>query len=300
MSMRRLFCLLATSLYLAAPTTNAAAEIRFGVISHAGHTEGGETGLRTSIEQTDMERLDFVVVTGIKASSEPCDDELYSTRISTLHEAKNSIVVSLAGSDWAECPEEPKLAGIGRLNRLREMLFPADPSQERNRLPVIRQSAIVKFRAYAENARWEVGQFMFATINLPANNNHFLSAAGRNSEFEDRLVANRDWLHRIFLYAESRRLKGIVLFCDGNPLALAPANMRDGFAEVRRQLLNLTSRFQGKVLVVHGTAVPSDDHIRWRNNLGELGISPGWVKITANTSRPELFRIQPESSAKPR
>ena len=30
-----------------------------------------------------------------------------------------------------------------------------------------------KFRAYSENARWEIGNVMFATFNLPANNNHY-------------------------------------------------------------------------------------------------------------------------------
>jgi hypothetical protein len=93
-------------------------------------------------------------------------------------------------------------AAIERLNRLRELLFAEPASLGAHKLPLTRLSSSPKFRSYAENAHWVVGKVLYATVNLPANNNHYLAEAGRNSEFEDRLVANRFWLNRLFALAK--------------------------------------------------------------------------------------------------
>jgi hypothetical protein len=170
-----------------------------------------------------------------------------------------------------------------------------------SKIPMTRLSASAKFRNYAENARWEIGDIMFATVNLPANNNHYRTEAGRNSEFEDRLIANREWLHRIYLLATRRKMAGIVLFSDGDPIATPgllarfnPAAKRDGFAEVRQQITALTAKFPGKVLVIHGqmnaeTSTPNA--IVWRGNLGDMEVGSGWRKFTVSPSLPALFLL---------
>jgi len=95
---------------------------------------------------------------------------------------------------------------------LRDLFFSDEFSFGASKLPVIRQSVAVKFRSYGENARWEFGNILFATINLPADNNHYLPDAGRNSEFEDRAIANRDWLQRVFTFAARKKWKGLYCF----------------------------------------------------------------------------------------
>lgn len=287
--------LLLCGLLLHALCADAAQAFGFGVIAHpAGPTEG-EVRLRTALAETDADNLAFVVVNGIKAADEPCSDRLYLDRRALLNDAQNGVVMSLAASDWAGCRDEDgRSAAIGRLARMRELFFPEQFSFGASRIPLVTQSANARFRMYPENARWEIGDVAFATVDLPANNNDYRFEAGRNSEFEDRLIADRNWLHQIFTYAKYRKLRGIVLFCDGNPLAPRRHSRRDGYAEIRRQLNALAAGFSGKVLIVHGE--PARDgtgrsRIGWHGRLGEVGIGADWIKLKVDPALPELFAV---------
>lgn len=277
-------------------------EFSFGVIAPAFKTTSEETVLQDAIIEADADNLAFVVANGIKSSTEPCSDRIYNRRKLLLSEAKNGLILSLAASDWANCKRENgKSAAMERLSRLRDLFFSDEFSLGDSKIPVVRQSATPKFREYGENARWKFSDILFASINLPANNNHYLGAAGRNSEFEDRLVANRDWLQRIFTVAKRRKLAAIVLFCDGNPVSRQnfPSHSglnqkRDGFAETRREITALAARFSGKVLIVHAQTEPGStslNTITWHDNLGEVNAGTGWVKFTVNPASPALFTI---------
>jgi len=281
-------------------------EFSFGVIAQPFKAAEDESVLRETIAETDADNLAFVVANGIKSASEPCTDAMYKRRKEILDSSKNGLIVSLAGSDWSECKNaHGRSAAVERLNRLRELFFTDAFSSGTNRFPLVRQSATAKFRNYAENMRWEVSSIMFATINLPANNNHYRPEAGRNSEFEDRLIANRNWLQRIFMFAARKKLAGIVLFCDGKPLAKPVSSQffefstkRDGFAETRQHIGALAAKFAGKVLVVHGTAVDhisAENGIVWRDNLGDLEVTSGWVKLSVHPSSRMLFSIGNDS-----
>lgn len=281
-------------------------EFSFGVIAQPFKAAEDESVLRETIAETDADNLAFVVANGIKSADEPCTDTMYKRRKEILDSAKNGLIVSLAGSDWSECKNaHGRSAAVERLNRLRELFFTDAFSSGASRLPLVRQSATAKFRNYAENMRWEVGSIMFATINLPANNNHYRPEAGRNSEFEDRLIANRNWLQRIFIFAARKKLAGIVLFCDGKPLAKPVSSQffefgtkRDGFAETRQHIVALAAKFSGKVLVVHGQAVghaSAENGIVWRDNLGDLEVASGWMKLSVHPSSRMLFSIGNDS-----
>ena len=266
----------------------------FGVLSHVIRNATDEASLREGVEASDADNLAFVVVNGIKGSSEPCTDKLYHRRKAMLQEAKNGLIVSLAASDWAECKQaNGKSSAVSKLSLIRELMYGDEFSIGDSKIPVLRQSTIAKFRDFSENARWEIAGTMFATINLPRNNNHYVVDAGHNSEFEDRLVANREWLNRVFTYATRRKMVSIVLFCDGNPLSVPRAGtaQRDGYAETRKQIKALTAKFPGKVLIVHsqsGSETPAST-IHWQGNLGELDAGSGWTKLTVHQSGPELF-----------
>jgi len=293
-------CAIALASVAAPPAAHAGGkEFAFGVIGHVLRTGDGETALQEAIAETDADNLAFVVANGIKSAAEPCTDALYQRRRAMLDSAKNGLVLSLSASDWTGCRNsQGKTAAVERLNRLRELFFADDFTLGGTRLPVVRESATAKFRAYAENARWEIGQVMFATINLPANNNHYRTEAGRNSEFEDRAIANRDWLHRLFLFATRKKMAAIVLFCEGDPFdepglleRLTPTPRRDGFTEVRKQLRDLSAKYPGKVLVIHAASgrenLPRD--IAWDGRLGSLLVESGWRRITVRPGTPTLF-----------
>ena len=258
---------------------------QFGVIGHSFKSGADEAVLKRAIAEATQGNPAFVVATGIKAASEPCTDRLYAQRQALLNEAPAPLIVALAGSDWAACLNSAgRSNAVERLNHLRDLLFPDSASLGARRLTLTRLSGSAKFRSYAENAHWEYGQVLFATINLPAKNNHFRAEAGRNSEYEDRLVANRAWLHRLFALAERRKLGALVLFSDGD-IGLPPddswssllpsfqSTKQDGFAEPRRQIKAMAEKFEGKVLLIdtQGNA-NGEAAINWRANLGHLSL----------------------------
>jgi len=274
-----------------APVNVTARQFRFGVLQQPA--DGSDVPLREAIVRANQKNLAFLVVNGIKSKNEPCSDTFYQQRKNLLNESEKAIVVSLAGSDWIECKsEEGKPLAVERLQRLRELYFDGGTTLGAKKMRLVRQSLTAKFRSFSENGYWRQGKILFATVNLPAANNHYLAAAGRNSEFEDRLIANRDWLQRIFSLARIHKMRGIVLFADGNPIA-KPARRsdgsRDGFLEVRKQIMLLTARFPGRVLLVHGHAPTSNAQIAWRDNLGTIGAGKDWLEITANPAAMQVF-----------
>jgi hypothetical protein len=277
---------------------------RFGIIGHS-FNRGGEKQLRQALADSAEKSLAFVVVTGIKGEKEGCSDKLYEERRDLIDEAKRPMIVAPAGSDWTECKTSAgKRNPIERLNRMRELFFGEPRSLGQDKIPVTRLSTSPRFRSYAENGHWEIGKVLYATINLPANNNHFLPEAGRNNEFEDRLVANRFWLNRLFSLARTDKVAAIVLFSEGDAKAsLEPTGLRallrrdpqgrDGFAETRKQIVTLAQKFKGKVLLVdsaaHGKATPVID---WHGNLGHISVDGAAIEVAVHPGAKQIFTLQ--------
>lgn len=282
-----------------APTTS----FSFGVISKPLKAVAGEAMVRNAIIESDADNLAFVVANGIKASDEACTDAVYKKRLMLLDSAQNGLIVSLTASDWAQCVNtQNRSIATERLARVRDLFFADEFSFGASKIPVIRQSIMPQFRMYAENMHWRINDVIFATIDLPSNNNNYLNAAGRNSEFEDRQIANADWLKRIFLTAKIGKLDGIVLFCDGNPFApvehssiFSSSNKREGYADIRRQIVAFSEKFQGNILIVHSDdqfrSLPASPGINWHGNIGTLHIDTPWRKITADPALPQLFSL---------
>jgi hypothetical protein len=276
---------------------------QFGVIGHSFKSGPDESVLKRAIIDATQTNPAFIVATGIKSSSEPCSDKLYAQRRAILDESDKPMIVSLAGSDWSGCLNSAgRSNAIERLNRLREVFFTDGESLGARRLVLNRLSGTAKFRSYAENAHWEYGKVLFATINLPANNNHYRPEAGRNSEFEDRLVANRAWLHRLFTLAERKNLDGVVLFSDGDIglpqddswFALPSfQNKQDGFAAPRKQIKAMAEQFKGKVLLIDTqSGSGAEPAINWRGNVGHLSLAAEWVQLRVTPGAANLFTVK--------
>lgn len=306
--MRRLRAALAAVLagpLLAAAAAGHGGAYRFGIIGHS-FAGGGEEQLRQAIEEAGRRPLAFVVVTGIKDKDETCSDKLYLQRRDMIEDATPPMIVAPAGSDWTECRNSAgRSDAIERLNRLRELFYAEQSSLGRKKLPLTRQSMSPRFRSYAENAHWEVGKVLYATVNLPANNNHYLRAAGRNSEYEDRLVANRFWLNRLFALARSDKVEALVLFSEGDLKALSePTGLRallrrappanDGFAETRHLVLALSQKFNGKVLLVDSAGLPKGTRpaIEWHGKVGHLTMGAGALEVRVDTGAKPMFTLE--------
>lgn len=312
MPRRRSLVLLALALLLGGSARADDDAHRFAIIGH-GFTDGGDKHLKQALADNDDGTVAFLVVTGIKGANEPCTDKLYQKRRDLIDEARRPVVVLPAGSDWTECRNTAgRSNAIERLNRIRELFYGEPNTLGTRKLALTRQSMSPRFRSYAENAHWSVGKVLYATINMPANNNHYLNEAGRNSEYEDRLVANRFWLNRLFAIARRDKLEAVVLFSEGDVKAMsqptglqallrdaAPDN--DGFAEPRRLILSLAQKFHGKVLLVDGTRVRGKPAIEWRGNVGHLAAGADALEVVVDPQAKTLFKVDPRKveTAKP-
>jgi len=283
-----------------------AAVHEFGVIGNVFGNGGGEPQLEQAIARTSESSVAFVVATGVKSEREACSDKLYEERRDVFEQARRPMIVVPAASDWSGCKNSAgRSIAIERLNRMREMFYPEQASLGKRNLPLVRLSASSKFRSYAENAHWVVGNVLYATVNIPANNNHYRPEAGRNSEFEDRAVANRFWLNRVFSLAKRMNLAAVVLFSEGDVKALTQQrglmallgrgdSKQDGFAPARRQINALAQKFDGKVLLVDAglLAVGTEPAIAWRDNLGHLSVGTGVVQVRVKPDSEAMFSLE--------
>ena len=272
----------------------------FSVLMHVLQDSNDENILRNALETAQAGNPAFIVVNGMRSTREPCTDRLYRQRTALLESSVAPVILSLAGDDWITCRDKQnRPAPTAWLNLLRDQVYGDISWSGGKHIPLRRQSAITAFGNYSENTRWTTENLLFATLNVPANNNHYVASAGANSEFEDRQIANRDWLRRLATQALRERRTAIVLFCDGNPLPDPgrKTEPRDGYVELRQQLKNLAEKSGARVLVVQGatsSAQKASDNITWSGKLGYINLRSGVTTITVDTS-PELsFAITAE------
>lgn len=284
-------------LALAGVTTAQAEPFRISVLMRVAAGSDGEAALRNALDNAQSRNPAFIVVNGLKEAGEACSDRLFRRRKAVLEASETPVFLSMAGDDWMNCVDRRgRPAQSVWLGLLREQLYGDISWNGSKHVSLRRQSALPAFRSYAENTRWGWQQVMFATLHVPAANNHYLTAAGRNSEFEDRLTANRDWLTRLALLASVERRKAIVLFCDGQlfPATKPPAGVRDGFAEMRSALRNFAAKTRIPVLLVQGaaaTSVPATPAVAWLGTLAHLRLAPGVTDIDIDTDAVTPFAL---------
>ena len=146
------------------------------------------------------------------------------------------------------------------------------PRSDRHRFALARESEVARFRPFRENVRWQANGIAFIGLNVPGPNNHYLTAGGRNGEFEDRSVASTFWLEHAAESARRAELRALVVIIQGDPdfsryerrdrfswLRFSHGNRRDGFLEFKRSLVKAAELFRGPVIVIHGseTALPN-------------------------------------------
>lgn len=298
----------------------------FAVMS--GGTSRGAEDSRATLQAIGRSASRFVVhFDADPPSREACSASGLDARRALLDASAKPAVPVVSAAEWADCGSGANEQGDGdrraegldaseRLARVGDALFASDQSAGVERLRWTRQSAQARFSRYRENVRWQYGRVLFATFNLPANNNNFRRGAGRNGEFEERAVANRAWLDRTFRIASERRVAGIVLFVDAAPrfahALRAPdptSGERDGYYEWKAHLVDLAQKFRGEVLIVQGDG-PRDDEapplhaIRdaagrpiphlMRMVVPEASGNARWVRIDVDSRRPSVFSVTRE------
>nr|WP_025600922.1 hypothetical protein [Burkholderia sp. WSM2230] len=297
---------------------------RFAVIANTMQSPADEAPTQRLIDAIGRERgVSFIVYDGnLKGPKEACRDALYERRHAVLETSRPALFFIPGQHDWVDCASAQ--AGgfdpVERLDQLRQTLLGDANSMGQNPMPLTRESEVSRFRPYRENARWQMGDTVFVALNAPSPNNHYLTAGGRNGEFEDRVVANAFWLQHAGEYAKRRDARAIVVFIQGDPdperyerperfawLRFGRNPRRDGFLEFKRSLVKLAQTFQGPVLVIHcdderasGDFVIDqplrNDKGNLVTNLTRIALAPHdrhnqWIEIEADSDRKPPFRV---------
>lgn len=208
----------------------------------------------------------FLIHVGdIKSSNESCADPLLTARRDLLNAYPGALIYTPGDNEWTDCrkltaghfdPEE-------RLDKLRQLFFPAPHSLGRQPLALERQSP-----AYPENLRWRLGPVLFITLNLPGPDNHYGPGPAPSPEYLAREAANQAWLAEAFRLAQEGHLAGLVIATQADPALedFARGMGHRGFKALLTQLQDATERFPGQVVLAHGdTHVMRIDHpLRYR------------------------------------
>jgi hypothetical protein len=255
--------------------------LSFAVMANALTRPADEAPVRQTLETIARNRdISFIVYDGnVKGAAEACRDSIYQSRHDVLDSVRIPLVVMLGQHDWADC-NAAQAGGydpVERLDFLRQLFYPDANSLGQTPLTLSRESDVARFRTFREIVRWQDQSIAFIGLNVPSPNNHYLTAGGRNGEFEDRAVATSFWLEHAAETARRSDMRALVIFLQGDPdfsryerrerfpwLRFSRSSQpRDGFLELKRSLVKAAETFRGPVIVIHGTEVsePNGFHI---------------------------------------
>ena len=282
----------------------------FGVFGDMPYSRAERQAAVRIVREMSEQALAFSIHVGdIKSGSESCADDMLLWSRTLFAGSRHPFIYMPGDNEWADChrrsngghdPEE-------RLRRLREIFYTDERSLGQRTIGLDRQSGDPRFRDYRENVRWQHGIAFFMGLNVAGSNNNFGRSAPADNEHRRRNRANIAWLTQSFELASRRLVRAVVVIIHGNPLFELPETerARRGYNEFLRHLHAETIAFGKPVLLVHGDThmyrvdQPMMDHKRGRpvpnfTRLETFG-SPflGWVKVTIDTSRPELFVFEP-------
>ena len=303
-----------------------AAPIRysFAVLAGTMQSPADEAPTQRLIDAIGRDRdLSFIVYDGnLRGPKETCQDSLFERRQALLEAARPPLFFIPGQYDWTDCgtSEAGSFDPVERLDQLRQTIFADTASMGQNPIPLTRESEVSRFRQYRENVRWQLGDTVFIGLNVPGTNNHYLTAGGRNGEFEDRVIANAFWLEHAAEYAKRREARAIVIFIQADPdperyerpdrfawLRFARNSRRDGFLELKRSLVKVAQMFRGPVLLIHcdderaagGFVIDQplrNDKGEVVTNLTRIAFAPHdrlnqWIQIDADMARRPPFRV---------
>ena len=308
----------------AAPARHDNASYSFAVVSSVIESPADETSAQRMLEAITRERnLAFIVYAGnLKGAKEACRDQLYTQRGAILGASRLPLAFIPGHHDWVTCNTTTSggYDPVERLDFLRQTLFTDAATSSPGALQITRESEVARFRPYRENARWTRDDTVFVALNVPAPNNHYLTAGGRNGEFEDRTVANGFWIEHAAEYAKRRGARALVMFFEGDPqfdrqeraerfawLRFNRPRTRDGFRELKRTLVKAAAIYRGPILIVHTSGEPlasgflidrplHADSGEIVTNVTRVAIGPRqpahqWVKVSVAPSSQTRFNI---------
>ncbi|SAK79290.1 membrane protein [Caballeronia pedi] len=297
------------------------APLGFAVISDALTRPADEAPVRRMLDAIGRDgSIAFIVYDGnLKGGAEPCRDGIYQSRHDLLDASRTPLVLLLGQHDWADCglAHAGAYDPVERLDFVRQLFFADAGSLGQSPLNLARESDVARFRTFREIVRWQAQGIAFIGLNVPSPNNHYLTAGGRNGEFEDRTVATTFWIEHAAESARRTEMRALVVILQGDPdfsryerrerfgwLRFSRSNQpRDGFLELKRSLAKAAETFRGPVIVIHGTDTPEPNgfHIDQplRNDKGLIVTNLTRVAVAFRKPQTQWLEVQSDAQWHP-
>jgi hypothetical protein len=241
---------------------------RIGLIGDTGYSAHDDGNLLRVRASANRSGLAFVVHDGdILKGDTPCSDKRLRY-VKSVFDGFWTLVYTPGDNEWQDCPNGRPRAW---LDDIRRTFFSTGNSLGVHPIGQWRQPGT------PENARWEWGGVLFATLDVPGPN-------GGGPAYG----ADGQWLEAAFDRAEAMKAAGVMIIIQDDPTDGSSASL---IAQLKRR----AARFRRPVVLVHGdTHVHRLDH-PWKDvpNLTRLetfpGFTPEWVKATVTPSSPGVF-----------
>jgi hypothetical protein len=249
-----------------ARAVEAVRPFRIGLIGDTGYSAEADANLLKVRDSANAAGLAFVVHDGdIWKGGTPCSDDRLRG-VKTVFNGFRTLVYTPGDNEWQDCPNPD-----GRLPAIRRIFFSDGESLGTRPIPQVRQPGV------PENARWERGGVVFATLDVPGP-----SGGGPAT------TADLAWLDGTFDRAAAARAAAVAIIWQDDPTDGSSPTL---VARLKRR----AGGFAKPVLLVHGdTHQYKLDH-PWTDtpNLTRLetfpGFTPEWVQATVDPASPNVF-----------
>ena len=207
------------------------------------------------IDEINRRAPAFTIHVGDTQSSRtPCGPEMLEKAERQMARFAQPLIYTPGDNEWTDCHLNPPPHNdpVGQLAEIRRRFFADDRSLGRKRLVLFRQSTDARFSAYVENARWEAGGVVFATIHVVGSNNNLQRDRAALLEYDARNEANLAWIAATFAHAKTRDAKAVVLAMQADTMFEKFPFERTGFNDTLAALIQAADNWSRPILVIQG------------------------------------------------
>jgi hypothetical protein len=246
-----------------------AARFAVGLIGDTAYNAAGQANLMRVRDQANTSGLAFVVHDGdIWLGGTTCNEDRLR-RVKGDLDGFRTLIYTPGDNEWVDCPQGP----AGRLEAIRRVFFSQPTSLGTRPIQQRRQVEV------PENARWEWGGVVFATLNVPG------PRGGGPT-----LWADLAWLDKTFDRARDIAAPAVMIIWQDDPV--------DGSSpELVSRLRQRAKAFGRPVMLVHGDTHHHVLDNPWKDtpNLTRLEtfatFTPEWVKVIVTPAGPAVFTV---------
>ena len=252
----------------------------------------------------------FTIHLGDTKGGGDCGDEFQLSIRDQFGRYEHPVIYAPGNNEWSECWRDDLGAydPVERLGALRRIFFATPMSLGQSPIRLVRQSDGADHRDFSENALWEHGGVVFATINVVGSANSMRARSPETlAEFYWRNEANKAWIARAFADAHSGGAKGVVIGFHSNPVRDKIFYDDGPFEGILTAIKTGAENFAGQVLMLHAHGhefIIDRPFIEKDNDNGEIRHANllrlqvfGWpkykaVRVTVDTGKPAVFGFE--------